>query len=235
METIPSHISTKTENPPIQEIFLVPTMMCQTQHEDMKGEGVDFVLLQPQPRDKKEEIVDNFPNLLFPPEPSQQIKIKKEKVRINVGLPGEPGPPGDRGRDGKPGVVANNFTQYILKIVDPSMIHTVYQSANNKTFAGYSLVYLTDDNSYVENIELSNNSSINPTVLNFRITPNLGSRIAVAIINTVGCYNNTFPITNGSPGSNNSHQTVVSLDLQNGMYGGYVAIGAIFTITVRWC
>lgn len=188
----------KTDN---TEIFLVPTLMCQTQH----ASDSEAILI---------------------PKPIEQ------KVKIRAGLPGEPGPPGERGY---PGVVSNDFTQYVLKIVDSSVINTSYQSANDRTFAGYSLVYLTNDNLYVDNIEICNNSVLNPTTLSFRIIPNQKSRIAVVIINSVGCYTNTFPITSGVSGNNvESNQTVVTLNLQNGTYQGYVAAGATFTVTIRW-
>ena len=168
-------------------------------------------------------------DILHPPSnvsPTSMVKEKViERVVIKSGIQGEPGRPGERGKNG---AVTNDFSQYILKIIDPSLITPEYRSASVPTFAGYSLIYLTNDNMYINDIELCNDSSINPTILNFRIIPIYGSQIDCIIINTTGCYPNVVPITSGS------NINVVSFNLKNSLYGAYVDKGATFTITVRW-
>jgi hypothetical protein len=156
-----------------------------------------------------------------------------------VGTNGPPGPPGVKGDQGAPGVVSNNFTEYLVKLNNVTNITLDTQALDTSPvpsalgLGGFTLKYATDRTHYgissigVHADKLSANG---PTTITFTLTAGSGI-IAEAYLSTQ-CYGHNYnPITIFS--ENNVLTYNFTVGSQN-LYNEYITPYALFFLTVKW-
>lgn len=153
------------------------------------------------------------------------------------GLPGgigPRGPQGERGEKGDPGKISNNFSQYLIKLSNVSLISSQgvtlsssYGIMPNESPGGYSPMYFSSFEQ-IQNISISNNDE--RTRIIFEIYAELGEIDSVYLSTSGSNEPIMFTPLNMSQTGN-----VVYYDFGDSeWYDAYVHSGAIWYLTVKW-
>lgn len=142
---------------------------------------------------------------------------------------GATGPTGHTGATGKSGTVANNFSQYLIKIVNGSNIPPSYTTLNSDTYniGGYALIYSTDDNLSISQLEIFGNSGAGTPEFGVRVST--GNGISSIRLTSQG-VGSGVPLS-VSAGSSNS---IVLYFSSLSVYDQQVASQNVFYLTIRW-
>lgn len=140
-----------------------------------------------------------------------------------IGLQGNDGP---IGLQGEPGVVANDFTQFYLKIVDIGELKAWYNDllAPNNALGRAVMIYETNDEIPISSIEIN---EVNSTIFNVRVVSTY--QISALYISTTGLLPTSLPTASFS-----LTDTVSIHFVDNTEFSGVIGTGTIITLTVRW-
>jgi len=144
------------------------------------------------------------------------------------GNTGPTGPTGPVGQQGPRGTVANNFSQYLVKIIEPSQLNSNYTTiADDGPIAPWTLVYGTSENYYIVRLEIYCSPNTTPPELGFKLTTN--APIELLRVTSAG-QGAIAPITGYS---GNSNEVVLTFS-GTANYLAHLAPGSQMIISVRW-